>query len=130
MGTFTGPSKSISFQKGSGNNANDLGSGVLTANSGPGAVMNEAGQRSDLWSVHKSGSTNFRDFPPYYVMSAATLLMAFRWITVRHSRGISAGHTSGHHISPPPSYFLAETSNASVTFFEEDEDAHQEPVTS
>jgi hypothetical protein len=128
--TFSGPSKSIAFQKGSGNTANDLGSGVLTANSGPGAVRNDAGQTSDLWSVHKSGSTNFRDFPPYYVMSAATLLMAFRWITVRHSRGIQTGHLGGGgHPSPPPSYFLAETSNASVTFFEEDEDVHQEPAT-
>lgn len=127
--TFTGPSKSISFQKGSGNTANDLGSGVLTANSGSGAVLNEAGQRSDLWSVHKSGSTNYRDFPPYYVMSAATLLMAFRWITVRHSRGITAGHTSGSHTpATPPSYFLAETSNASVTFFEEDEEVHKDQV--
>jgi len=47
-------------------------------------------------------------------MNAAAVLMGFRWRSIRLANGItSAGSPS------PPAYFLAETSNASVAYFEE-----------
>jgi hypothetical protein len=112
--TFHGQ-KSITFQQGTGENQNTLGSAVLTANSDH--------PNSDMWSMHGEERADYTHFPPYYVMSAASTLMAFRWISVRQSRGLSGG-TSGR---APPS-FLAQTSNANVTFFEEsEEDVHQDP---
>ena len=56
---------------------------------------------------------NIRELPPNYVYSAATVLMAFRWRSIRRA----AGHTSGN--APLPAFFVAETSNASVAYFGE-----------
>lgn len=75
----------------------------------------------DLWIHHQdssyvslaSGDHNM--LMPYYVSSAATVLMAFRWRSMRRADG----HTSHDPVTQPPSYFLAETSNASVAYFEE-----------
>jgi len=112
--TFHGQ-KSITFQRGTGTDQVTLGSTVLTTNADH--------PNHDMWSVHKNHGTNFREFPPYYVTSAASVLMAFRWMSIRHSRGIAAGHVG----QTAPS-FMAQTSNASVAFFEEaEEHVHQDP---
>jgi hypothetical protein len=108
--TFHGQ-KSITFQRGTGTDQVTLGSTVLTAN---GDHPNR-----DMWSVHKNHGTNFREFPPYYVTSAASVLMAFRWMAIRHSRGIHGG-SNGQQAATAPS-FLAQEANASATFFEEAE---------
>jgi hypothetical protein len=126
--TFHGD-KSISFNKGFGSSQVSLGSSILT--SPPDDHPNR-----DFWTLSKQNRVPFHDFPPYYVMSAASMLMAFRWITVRKEHGCGGGqmrdNCGGHSSpSPPPNYFLAETSNASATFFEESkedgaENAHTE----
>lgn len=119
---FQGPSKSISCQKGTGDTAEDIGSGILTANTAHG--------NQDLWSVHKNGQTNYRDFPPLYVMNAATTLMAYHW------RGFYCGkHASRHSLAqyscpntpaaspspnPPAVMFLAGESNITAATFVED----------
>ena len=103
--TFHG-TKSITFKREPRDES--VGSAVLVENSG---------HVGDLWSVHLADGADIHLLPPYYVMNAAALLMGFRWINVRHGRGIYA---FGASPSPsPPSYFLAETSNASVAYFEE-----------
>lgn len=117
--TFHGD-KSISFSRGAGRDAISLGSSVLTS-------ADPNNPSSDLWSLSTQSGTNFRELPPSYVMSAASVLMGFRWITIRHERGIPGGHLTNSP-SPPPAFFLAATSNASVAFFEEtEEDVHQDP---
>lgn len=116
--TFHGSQKSITFRTGTVN-PDRLGSAVLTAP--------QANPPRDLWSLHTQEHVNYHQLPPAYVMNAATVLMAFRWITIRHERCIPSGHTTGNcnqgSPSPPPS-FLAETSNASVAFFEDSGDEH------
>lgn len=110
--TFHG-TKSISFKD---NHDDPLGSAVLVENSG---------HRHDLWSIHLADSVDISKLPPYYVMNAASVLMGFRWISVREARGVP---------SPPAAQpsFLAETSDASVTFSEEavgiDKDEQSEPL--
>jgi len=115
--TFHGQ-KSITFQAHSGADQVTLGSTVLTANADH--------PHRDMWSVHKNHGTNFREFPPNYVTGAASVLMAFRWMAIRHSRGISGGSAGQQEAAGDPS-FLAQTSDASATFFEEtEEDVHQD----
>lgn len=115
--TFHGQ-KSITFQQGTGSDQNTLGSAVLTASSDH--------PHSDFWSLHHNDDTDYTHFCPNYVLSAASTLMAFRWIAVRHERGLAGGQ-SGRTAAAPPN-FLAQTSNASVTFFEEsEEDVHLDP---
>jgi hypothetical protein len=114
--TFHGQ-KSITFQKGTGTSQVTLGSTVLTANADH--------PHRDMWSLHKEGGPNYREFPPYYVTSAASVLMAFRWMAIRHERGI-AGGASGAQAATAPN-FLAQESNASATFFEEaEEEVHRD----
>jgi hypothetical protein len=127
---FHGPTKSITFSResestSSGQTQYTLGSSVLQSNH-DGA--------EDMWtmSITDNSETPFREQCPVYVMSAAAVLMAFHWITVRHEAGVHAGHTSLHS-SPSPSppggdMFLAERSDASAPFVEEDEEqVHQDP---
>lgn len=132
---FQGVSKSISCQKGSGNEAVDVGGGVLTANSNH---VSASGGGEDVWAVHPPTNSPpmYRELPPSYIMNAATVLMAYHW------RGFYCGrHASRHSLmeyscpnapaqspSPPPALFLAGGSNATDAFFEEiEEDVHQNP---
>lgn len=105
--TFHG-TKSITFKTYPGDD--EQGSAVLVANSG---------HTHDLWSIHTTESADIAHLPPFYVMNAAAVLMGFRWINIRHSRGIHANAPA----PTPPAYFLAETSNASVAYIEEAEEA-------
>merc|ERR1711991_742144 len=104
---FHGPTKSITFSRGSGSHEYTLGSSVLQPNHD---------RREDMWSmsITDNSETPFREQCPVYVMSAAAVLMAFDWINVRHAAGVHAGHTSLHVPSPAPaSDFLAEKPDAS-----------------
>lgn len=122
--------KSIQFNKDFGHRQAPIGSAILTD-----PPANHA--HRDFWAFKIAQNTPYGDLPPYYMMSAASVLMGFRWMNVRRARGCPGGVTTDsvcnsngrpHSPSPPPT-FLAETSNASVTFFEEseedgDENAH------
>lgn len=113
---FHGPSKSITFTRGEGATQFTLASSVLVPNHD---------QAEDMWSMSEAENTDtpFREQAPCYVMSAASVLMAFRWISLRHSAGVRAGHTTLNHAPPaPPPAFLAERSDASATFVEENEE--------
>jgi hypothetical protein len=125
--TFHGD-KSITFNRGFGSQQQiTLGSSVLAE-----PPSNFA--HDDFWSLTQQSNTPFREFPPNYVMSACSVLMAFRWINVRHGRGIPGGVLTSAPSPPasflaeaPPPSFPAATSNASVAFFEEtEEDVHEE----
>lgn len=112
--TFHG-TKSITFRSYGGERTDAWGSAVLIENSG---------HRHDLWSTHlsetvKSGS-GINQLPPYYVMNAASVLMGFRWRSIRREAGIPPGPPP-----PPPSFFLAETPDASAGYFEEADDTIQ-----
>lgn len=72
----------------------------------------------DLWIHHKERNVDIRRQLPNYVASAATVLMAFRWRSIRRADGHTSANTRNAP-APPPQYFLAETSNASVAYFEE-----------
>lgn len=126
---FQGAVKSIQCQKGSGADAIDIGSGVLTANT--------QHDNQDLWACHPPTNSPpmYRDMLPAYVMNAATTLMAYHWRNFE-----CGGHADRTHMrqyscpdippapSPPPALFLAGESNVTDAFFEEiDEDVHQNP---
>lgn len=101
--TFHG-TKSITFKHYPGDN--QMGSAVLVENSG---------HAHDLWSLHLSETANPADIMPYYVMNAATVLMGYRWRSLRKAQGIRSGD-NGQPSSPS---FLMETSDASAGFHEE-----------
>lgn len=78
--------KSITFR-----NTNDdeyLGSAVKVENSG---------YTHDFWSFQVSDTVNIQSLPPYYVMNAATVLMAFRWNSFS---GDTSGSTPVDLMSP------------------------------
>jgi len=107
--TFHG-TKSITFKSYPGDN--QMGSAVLVENSG---------HQHDLWSLHLSDTADSAASMPYYVMNAATVLMGYRWRTIRHERGIRSGD-AGQSGGQNPN-FLMETSDASAGYHEEANDA-------
>jgi len=112
--TFHG-TKSITFQ----NTETDPDNPVRV---GSGILSDDTHLTSDQWTIEIPGSalsdvTDIVKVPPYYVMQAAVTLMGFRWVSIRHGNGIF-----GHGPTTPPPSFLAETSDASVPYFEETDD--------